>query len=148
MSESPLDADPAGNIPTPEKSDLGARTSEREHTVSQRRRIGYSLGAISLLGFGCLTRSVFGHLENLPKLETPEQFYVYVVAHAVVTAALVWFLYQLLKAAERMLLPVHYIDQVLFNDPALLRALIGVQDTTAGLKEVAKLLGSPPKSKD
>ena len=67
-------------------------------------------------------------------------FYPHMAAHAVMCVALVWFIYQLLRAAERMVLPRH-----MSNYPEVVRAMLGITSphgqVQATLKEVAGLAG-------
>jgi hypothetical protein len=60
-------------------------------------------------------------------------FYVSVGGHAVITIALVWLIYQLLRAAERMVLP-----RALSNEPEVIRALLGISSPQSELLRLAK----------
>ena len=61
-----------------------------------------------------------------------EVFYVSVGGHVVIAVALVWFIYQLLRAAERMILPRH-----LSSDPEVARTLLGINTPQ---REMARML--------
>jgi len=79
------------------------------------------------------------------KGETPrlEVFYVNAAAHVVITVAVVWFIYQLLRAAERMVLPRH-----LQNDAELARTLLGINSPQREIaRTVQQLLGLVVKLK-
>lgn len=60
-------------------------------------------------------------------------FYVSVVGHTVITIALIWLLYQLLRAGERMVLP-----RSLATDSEMARTLLGISSPH---REVQKMLG-------
>lgn len=118
----------------------------RRRADSTRATLGLAVGACSILFFVLLAIVSFVHLHQLLDQKTSgiegARFFVFVGGQALVTMALVWFLYQLLKAAERMLLPSHYIMQVLARDPGFVRALIGVQDPAVGVKTAGQALES------
>ncbi len=59
------------------------------------------------------------------------------LGHVAIHGAAVWFLAQLLKVGERFALPSAWVQQGIVREPDLLRALLGVQDLTVGVKEVA-----------
>ncbi len=115
-----------------------AQLGKLEDKPQARAFFGYILGGLSLLGFVGVAILVFAHLEGLLALKdlSDRVFITYVVGHAVATVAIVWFLYQLLKVSERMTLPSYYVDQVISSEPSFLRALLGVEDPTAGVKNL------------
>lgn len=76
---------------------------------ARRVRVGHTLGAIAISGIAVLG---WWSLAELARVEPGPQdehgvriFYARVTAHAVVTVALIWFGYQVLRIAERLALP-------------------------------------------
>lgn len=61
-----------------------------------------------------------------------EVFYVSAAGHVVITVTLVWFIYQLLRAAERMVLPRHFS-----TDPEVARTLLGISSPQ---REITKMM--------
>ena len=118
-------------------------------TMRQRATIGYWLGAAAL---GAALGLAFYSFCSLNRMETAfagdkppplEAFYVTVGGHAVVTIALVWFIYQVLRAAERMALPRH-----LANDPDIARTLLGISSPQREVQQLLKqALGIITKTK-
>lgn len=118
--------------------------ADRRVRDARRTALGYTLGAIAISSFVALGIASYLHLDQLlaPEHAALEgaRFYVFVAGEAVVTMALVWFIYQLLKMAERMTLPSHYIEQSLARDPTFARSLLGVQDPAVGVKSAGEAL--------
>lgn len=118
--------------------------ADRRTRDARRTGLGYALGAIAIGSFVGLAIASYVHLGQLlaPEYAGLEgaRFYVFVAGEAVVTMALVWFIYQLLKMAERMTLPSHYIEQSLARDPTFARSLLGVQDPAVGVKSAGEAL--------
>lgn len=109
---------------------------------SWRHRVGYALGLLSVGLFVVAAVFIFKDLEMLIGEKTAQlsehQFYAYVAGHACSMVACVWFLYQVLKAAERLMLPRYYIDQVIGREPTMLRALLGIDDPSSNLKVIGQ----------
>ncbi len=104
--------------------------------LNRRRHLGYFLGFLSILGFIVLAVATFMHLAEFraPDLnEVPfPRFCVLVAGNVAVTVALAYFLYQMLKAAERMAVPAHWVER----NPHLLGAMLGIKDPISMLPDI------------
>lgn len=114
-----------------------------------RRIIGYVLGLASLGGFifaGCLTYQHLTDLTGNTELQKSlPQFSILVSGHVAITVALVFFLYQMLKAAERMVVPANWVE----NNPQLMGAILDIKDPISSvpaiLEGVAKVIEAGKK---
>jgi hypothetical protein len=109
-----------------------------------RTRIGMALVALSIIGYVGLVVMVLCDLGELLKKDPAalpmERFVIFIGGHVGITITAAWFLYQLLKAAERMMLPSYYVDQVLSREPWFLSHLLGIKGPTTQLKSVKEML--------
>jgi hypothetical protein len=115
---------------------------------NRRRTVGYGLGAFAILAIGGLGWWSFKALHSMkaPTTWIEEKFAFAVLAgHAVITVALIYFLYQVLRIAERLAVPYWWVDK----DPSPLRTMLGVRDpisaVTKLLRELLGTLKSLPK---
>jgi hypothetical protein len=94
--------------------------------LNQRRCVGYAIGIIGILGVsGILVFSVWS-IHSMPEPSPGMVWFEYgrLGAHAVLMVAAVWFCYQLLRAAERMLLPYWWVR---YNTDVV-RMMLGIAD--------------------
>ncbi len=59
------------------------------------------------------------------------------IGHLAIHLAAVWFASQLLKVGERFALPSAWVQRGIVREPQLLKALLGVDDPSVGMKAVA-----------
>lgn len=113
----------------------GPDRKDAEALYAQRLWIGYALGLAALLLLGVV---LGGSLWSLHALKAPtswleERFlFVQLGVHGAITVAFVWFLYQVLRLAERLVLPYWWVAKEQW--PA--RTMLGIKDpvsTTAKL---------------
>lgn len=107
-----------------------------------RANVGYLLGLASLLAAAAIIIYSFCSLSKLHLQQATEPgstdsisvhvFYVQVGGHVLITVAAIWFLYQLLRAAERLALPRAWAQ-----NPEVARAMLGINSP---LNEVSGLL--------
>lgn len=125
---------------TPSKQAIIDKVSPQTlSSITKRRRtVGYLLGISSVAGFIFLAGLTYNHLAALAETKEIErvfaQFCVLAAAHVAVTLGFVFFLYQLLKAAERMVIPANWVE----NSPQLLGAILGIKDPISALPEVSE----------
>lgn len=104
-----------------------------------RRRAGYLLGALTS---GAVIGVILKSLCWLDAMTAPTDaalqwfFIVKLVAHAFITVAGVLFCYQLLRIAERMVVPHWWLK----DNRSSLNAILGVDPPIATLRKLAKLL--------
>jgi hypothetical protein len=104
-----------------------------DDVLKTRRGIGYGAGMVAAGGLVALGVFSFSSLHSLvsdpySKL-APSYFWAVIVGHALITVALVFFCYQVLRAAERLMLPYWWVEK----HPEAARAMLGMMDpvTTA-----------------
>lgn len=108
--------------------------------LKARGRTAFCLG---LIAFGALGYT-FWHSDKQIRelLKTPPADFrlaiVGIAGHAVMTIAVVWFAYQMLRAVERLLIP-RYLYTV-GQDAEIIRALTGVESPAQGATKEAKAL--------
>jgi hypothetical protein len=117
-STAPLIPGVEGEIPEGVDDDLDV--------LKGRRQIGYAIGCLGILGIiATLAVSLWSlHVLAEPTKEFEVFAYVKMGAHAVLTVAAVWFCYQMLRAAERMVLPYWWVR---YNTDAV-RVMLGIRD--------------------
>lgn len=141
-------ADAAAGVEDPPRPPTDITVEQTLNDLRQRSNRGYGLGLFAIAGAVGLAVYSFCSLRDMAegfKGETPrlEVFYVNAAAHVVITVAVVWFIYQLLRAAERMVLPRH-----LQNDAELARTLLGINSPQREIaRTVQQLLGLVVKLK-
>jgi hypothetical protein len=97
-----------------------------------RRRIGYCLAVFGIGGIIYLAYHVIRNLEAIvDKPPTTPLLYIYVGGHAVVTVALVFFAYQLIRAAERLIMPHWWTVETA-------RTMLGIRDPLSQTTKVAE----------
>lgn len=123
----------------PERRELAKEDRERfRRLIDSRRRIGYG---VALTAFGLLAglgAYSFIHLrelagESYASLPT-RSFWLLVGGHAVVTVAFVFLGYQLLRAAERLILPYWWAE----SNPELARLMLGMGDPLSTAAQTAE----------
>lgn len=112
------------------KADIEARQNEAEHlqkVTTHRRIAGYVLlgmaGVAIPVVFFCSTHHIH-KLTELPKEFPADRFWLLVGGQAAVTFFTVYFLYQVLKAAERMAMPYWWAERY----PHVVRLMLGFED--------------------
>lgn len=126
------------------ESDIQTRQRETTHlqdVTTSRRRVGYGLLGISGLSIlGVFFYSAY-HLHGLAKLPMDfpkDRFWLLVGGQAVVTFFALYFLYQVLKAAERMAMPYWWAERY----PNVVRMMLGFEDMlTASSKSAEQISG-------
>lgn len=105
---------------------LPPEVPEHLDLLKTRRRIGYVLGALSIISLVCALRAtLIGVMEmQVPAPGTETFAYVRMGLHAVVVVAWVWFSYQVLRAAERLIIPYWWLRQ---NIDAV-KVMLGISD--------------------
>jgi hypothetical protein len=98
--------------------------------LAERRAVGYMLGLFGVAGMCVLLYSSYSHIERVWPVgqALPDNVLTLVLgqlaAYAAVTIAGVFFLYQVLRAAERMVLPGFWATR----NVELARVMLGLQD--------------------
>ncbi|WNG41533.1 hypothetical protein F0U61_53530 [Archangium violaceum] len=116
-----------------------------ERVLTRRRHIGYGVGAAGCLGLGGLGIYSFDSLHSLIRWPLsslpPSLFWALIVGHALITMALVFFCYQLIRAAERLMLPYWWVEK----HPEAAKAMLGMMDPvstfTKATEHVADVVG-------
>jgi hypothetical protein len=109
--------------------------------MRRRSNVGYGLGATAIVGAVVLAIYSFCSLHRMAGAfsgggtDRPlEVFYVSVGGHAAITIAMVWFIYQVLRAAERMALPRHLLS----GDADMARTLLGISSPHREVQQLLK----------
>lgn len=109
--------------------------------MHRRRRLGYVLGAASLIVFVLVVVAslVTLHATEKPTTQVEEKFQIgMLVAHAIVTVTLIFFCYQMMRVSERMILPWWWVT----DHVEATRVILGVEDPlSAGTKILSKISG-------
>ncbi len=99
--------------------------------LAERRAVGYVLGIFGTVGICVLLYSSYSHIERVWPVgseDIPENVLRLMLAqlagYAAVTIAAVYFFYQVLRAAERMVLPGFWATR----NVELARVMLGLQD--------------------
>lgn len=127
--------EPDGTVP-PVDPDEEEEIQRAADILVKRIRGAYALGVAAIVGAAVLGVYSFCSLADMPermKDKSLEILYMGVGGHVLVTIALVWFLYQLLRAAERMALP-----RGLSNNPEIARTLLGIRSPQGQAQELAE----------
>lgn len=103
-----------------------------------RRQIGIAFAIVGLIAIvGTIVFAIYGLVDLVTKA-AGISLYVFIgllVAHSVVSVAIVWFAYQALRAAERMFVPRRLMGDAKNVD--VIRALVGIDaPTTAATKQI------------
>lgn len=97
-----------------------------------RSLLAYTTGLLSVCGLVGVLWTLRTHVEELMctrfRCLTMEAFVGVVAAEMVRSLSVVWFCYQVLKSAERLLVPMFALASGLRNDPGLLRVFLGMKD--------------------
>jgi hypothetical protein len=141
-----------GTVSAAEKVEVTAAIDD----LRKRSNVGYGIGALAIAGALGLAIHSFCSLRTLsneflttttkvpfvpPSLEV---LYVLIGGHAVITLAMVWLVYQLLRASERMTLPRH-----LSSNAEVARTLLGISSPQGEIIGMLKeLIGVVGKVKD
>jgi len=120
-----------------EKSLKTAADAEFQAVAKHRRWAGYVLGLGSMAAIVYLAVRSFAALDQLlkPAPVTPEQWRtanILIVAHAVVTVALIFFAYQVLRAAERLALPWWWAER----HAETAKIMLGIKDPVSTAAKV------------
>lgn len=109
------------------------------------RRI--TAAVVAVVGAGTIIKVMLiavSGINEVLKAEAPGGHeYIRVVAmgaHAVISVAAVWFGYQMLRAAERLMVPRRFLANS--TDVELLRALLGISAPTTALADQVKLMAT------
>ncbi|MGA9525960.1 MAG: hypothetical protein WBV82_31160 [Myxococcaceae bacterium] len=99
--------------------------------LAERRAVGYALGLFGIVGICALLYGSYSHIERVWALTSQDLptnvlklLMAQLAAYAAVTVAGVYFLYQVLRAAERMVLPGFWATR----NVELARVMLGLQD--------------------
>jgi hypothetical protein len=101
-----------------------------------RRGIGYLLGLIALVVAAVFFFWSIEHLQEMtgPAVQQHERFALAkLVAHSVITVAFVYFIYQVLRLAERLVIP-HWWDT------EYTKVMLGIRDPVGGTLRFARKL--------
>jgi uncharacterized membrane protein YcjF (UPF0283 family) len=108
--------------------DYGGKANPAYETYVQHRRyLGFAVGGFAILFVLSLGVWSLYSLHNLlaPTNDVQLRFVIALfVVHAIITVALVYFCYQLLRAAERMLLPYWWASEKV----EVAKVLLGIED--------------------
>lgn len=115
---------------------LGQGSRDFKDVVEDRKTLGLVLGAFGIFmiaGIGVWSMYALDKLEL--RMPTAQTFYlVKLGVHALITVALVFFCYQLLRAAERLMLPYWWASQ----STEVAKLYLGISDPLSTLKKVAE----------
>jgi hypothetical protein len=136
-----------------ETTSPGMRISGQVETYAEdlhvRKWLGYGIGTVGILVVGLTAFWAFWEIAKLREPLTElalRAAYAKLAAHAVVSVAVVFFGYQLVRAAERMILPHWWIQP---HHCELLQLLLGVDTPVrASTKTVEKLTDLVKASRD
>ena len=119
-----------------------ADRNELRAALLHRMWFGYGVGGLAIVAFVALTGWSFIHLGDLARapFDTMElqRLGILVGGHVLITFAVALFIYQMLRAGERLSLPHTWVQQVLGSDPTFLRALLGVRNPLALAEKIAE----------
>ncbi len=131
--EVPTSPPPPGYEPAESASpeDSEEALSQYAQVLVERRSVGYALGLFGIIGLCVLLYSSYSHIGRVWALTSQELptnvlklMFAQLAAYAAVTVAGVYFLYQVLRAAERMVLPGFWATR----NVELARVMLGIQD--------------------
>jgi hypothetical protein len=122
---------------------LTASLAERaafEKVLNMRRRIGYGTGFVGVASLIALGIFSFASLHSIvddaiSKLQ-PSFFWALILGHALITVALVFLCYQIIRASERLMLPYWWVER----HPDTAKAMLGVMDPVSTVTKVAEQL--------
>lgn len=100
-----------------------------------RITIGYYLAGGTIVFLLLLSIYSLCAIHSIGSDASERVFWIRVGGHALVTLALIWLAYQLLKAAERLMLPPFLAE----SNPEAAKVLLGIKDLTG---PVTKVLGT------
>jgi hypothetical protein len=96
--------------------------------LKRRRVIGYGLGVLAAAAVGTLGVSSILHLDTMAQESYSKLPFAYfgtiVAGQSLITIALVFFCYQLMRAAERLILPYWWAEK----HPETARLVLGMTD--------------------
>jgi hypothetical protein len=124
------------------ESHIATREYEARHLqgiTTWRRRAGYGLlgfSGLSILAVFLYSTYHLHGLASLPKEFPQERFWLLVGGQAVVTFFAVYFLYQVLKAGERMAMPYWWAER----HPQIVRMMLGFEDVLTASSKSAELI--------
>jgi hypothetical protein len=133
----PLEAPGTPDEVLPETPGTSSAPDDAEAIGTARRKAGYWLGALTI---GVIGKLGWWSLDELHAMKVPdtwiqEKFAFAVIAgHAVITVALIYFLYQVLRIAERLVLPYWWVDK----DPSPVRTMLGVRDPVSTMMKMTR----------
>lgn len=106
--------------------------------INLRRYIGYVLGVAGMLALLAIGKLSFVSLHDMarpPFSGLPTSLvWAIAVGHALITVALVFFCYQLIRAAERLILPYWWIE----GSPETARLMLGVTDPVSSAMKLTE----------
>lgn len=111
-------------------SDINAREAERKHLLSVttgRRAMGYALmgfSGLAILAVFFFSAAYLHELTELPKDFPQDRFWLLVGGRVIETIVTIYFLYQVLKASERMAMPYWWAERY----PEVVRLMLGFED--------------------
>ncbi|HZH04964.1 MAG TPA: hypothetical protein VEY30_14360 [Myxococcaceae bacterium] len=108
--------------------------------VHHRRLLGYGLGGAAIVGVLGLSLYSYCALSGLKVPTNPweaQLLWIHAGGHAAIAVGLVYFCYQLLRAAERLALPYWWVSE----NPDVARVLLGIADPLSSLKKLASAVG-------
>lgn len=132
LDEARKQAESLPPVKTPDGTPDHSETLLNE-AVRTRRWIGYALGLIGLGVVIWAAERSFATLEGLPVPQdklTERHHWLGVSGHLVLTVALVFFAYQLLRAAERLILPRWWVER----NPEGAKIMLGMSDPADSMK--------------
>lgn len=140
MSDDLAEAAAAGGREENDAGD-GDDLKKRGDIIVHRRRLGYALGSAGVVGVGGLLWFAFNALHGLARSEKESVIVAGLVAHAAVAIAGVFFCYQLIQAAERMLFPHWWLKR----DVEMARLMLGVSDPISAAAKIVDKVSNATK---
>lgn len=101
--------------------------------IRNRRWLGYLIGVGGIGGVLWLVRYSFIALHELAKDKSDQVVIAGLVAHGVVAVAGVFFCYQLIRAAERMLFPHWWLKR-----PEVAKVMLGIEDPISAAAKIVE----------
>jgi hypothetical protein len=123
-------------------ADIQARKTEVKHlqgVTTWRRRAGYVLmgvTGVAIPGVFALSTWQLHEFTELRPDFPQDRFWLLVGGQAIVTFVTLYFLYQVLKASERLVMPYWWAER----NPDVVRLMLGIEDmVTAGSRSAAQI---------
>jgi hypothetical protein len=141
----PLDAPGDPDDVLPETLAASNAPGNASEIGTARRKVGYWLGGLTIVAIGALGGWSLTelHAMQVPVTWIEEKFAFAVIGgHAVITVALIYFLYQVLRIAERLALPYWWVDK----DPSPVRTMLGVRDPVSAVMKITRELASAARA--